>query len=120
MRGLTLCVCLLSARLAGAQDAEPAAPEQPPPTPVPVVRAPENPAAAPVINEVLWRPHKGSVELRLSPPLIAGIGQGIGYYNLSCDNCTNSNGVVTFSILGGVGYLVTDVVEIGGLLDVLY
>ena len=123
MRGLTLLVCLFSARLAAAQDAEPV-PQEQPPTPVPVTRAPGNDWHTPVLSEApvenLLRPHKGSVELRLSPPLIAGIGQGIGYYNLSCDNCTNSNGVFTFSVLGGVGYLVSDVVEVGGLLDVLY
>jgi hypothetical protein len=115
--------------MAAAQDAEPPPPQpppaqQPPPAPVPVPRAPGNDWHSPVLSETpienLLRPHKGSVELRLSPPLIAGIGQGIGYYNLSCDNCSNSNGIVTFSVLGGAGYLLSDLVELGGLLDVLF
>jgi len=114
MGGFALVVCLLQE--------PPSETPPPPPTPVPVTQAPSGDWHSPVLAEapIIVRPHKGSTELRLSPPLIAGIGQGVGYYNVSCDNCTNSDGVFTFSILGGVGHLVSDVVEVGGLLDVLF
>jgi hypothetical protein len=72
-------------------------------------------------SQARWEhPHAGSIELRLSPPSISGLLQGIGYYNVGCGNCSNTSGVFTFTLGGGVGYLISDHVELGGNLDFLY